>query len=146
MPLAPRSKLAVGGRTPSRMARRVASAVRRLITRGGAGTGRSGWTSAGRQASIRGWTDAANDPEGAVDAVLENDETGLSQSMDKQIYAMEQVAKLVNAEAEPVGYLDPEAFERSVQVLLIGGGDAPVITEEPEGAWTHEIYEEATAE
>lgn len=98
------------------------------------------------RASIRGWTDAAADPEGAVDAVLENDETGLSQSMDKQIYAMEQVALLVNADAEPVGYLDPEAFERSVDVLLLGGGDAPVITKRPEGAYTHDIYEAAAAE
>ena len=97
------------------------------------------------RASIRGWVDAAADQEGAVDAVLENDETGLSQSMDKQYYAMEQVAALVAGDA-PVGYLDPEAFDRSVNVLLIGGGDAPVITEVPEGAYTHEIYEAATAE
>ncbi len=98
------------------------------------------------RASIRGWTDAAADPEGAVDAVLENDETGLSQSMDKQIYGMQQVALLVDTGEAPVGYLDPAAFDRSVDVLLLGGGDAPVITARPEGAYTHEIYEAAAAE
>ena len=96
------------------------------------------------RASIRGWTDAAADPEGAVDAVLANDETGLSQSMEKQIYGMEQVAKLVAGDT--VGYLDPDAFEQSVDVLLLGGGDAPVITARPEGAYTHEIYEAAVAQ
>ncbi len=98
------------------------------------------------RASIRGWADAAGDPEGAVDAVIANDETGLSQSMEKQIYAMEQVALLINADEAPVGYLDPEAFERSVDVLLLGGGEAPVITARPEGAYTHDIYDAATAE
>jgi NitT/TauT family transport system substrate-binding protein len=96
------------------------------------------------RASIRGWTDAAADPQGAVDAVIANDETGLSQSMDKQIYAMEQVALLV--QGDKVGWLDPAAFERSVDVLLLGGGDAPVITARPEGAYTHEIYDAAVAE
>lgn len=98
------------------------------------------------RASIRGWSDAAADPEGAVDAVLENDETGLSQSMDKQLYGMEQVALLVAPADSQVGYLDEAAFERSVDVLLLGGGDAPVITVRPEGAYTHEIYDAATAE
>jgi NitT/TauT family transport system substrate-binding protein len=97
------------------------------------------------RASIRGWVDAAADPEGAVDAVVNNDETGLTQSTEKQIYGMREVAKLVSSDT-PVGYLDPAAFERSVDVLLLGGGDAPVITQRPEGAYTHEIYEAAVAE
>ena len=97
------------------------------------------------RASIRGWAGAAEDQEGAVDAVVENDETGLSQSTDKQVYAMEQVALLVSPGEHGVGYLDPDAFERSVDVLLIGGGDAPVITARPEGAYTHEIFDAAVA-
>ncbi|MEZ5670580.1 MAG: ABC transporter substrate-binding protein [Alphaproteobacteria bacterium] len=97
------------------------------------------------RASIRGWADSTTDQQGAVDAVVENDETGLSQSMDKQVYAMEQVAKLVEPGAHGVGYLDPAAFDRSVDVLLIGGGDAPVITQRPEGAYTHEIFDAAVA-
>ena len=40
------------------------------------------------------------------------------------------------------GALDAEDYQRTVDTLLAGGSD-PVITEEPEGAWTHEVTDQA---
>ena len=40
------------------------------------------------------------------------------------------------------GKLDPADFDRTVKTLLSGGSD-PVITKEPEGAWTHLIIDKA---
>ena len=96
------------------------------------------------RASIEGWARAIDDVEGAVDAVIANDNTGLSQSRVKQVFAMEAVAKLVQPGPNGIGFLDPAAFDRSVNVLLVSGGEAAVITGRPEGAWTHKIWEAAT--
>jgi NitT/TauT family transport system substrate-binding protein len=43
------------------------------------------------------------------------------------------------------GSLDEEAYQRTVDTLLAGGSD-PVITEMPEGAFTHEITDRALEE
>ena len=50
-----------------------------------------------------------------------------------------EVAKLT---AGSNGALDPADYERTVASLLAGGSD-PVITKEPEGAWTHVISDKA---
>ncbi len=42
------------------------------------------------------------------------------------------------------GTLDPADYERTVKTLLSGGSD-PVITKQPEGAWTHAITDKAKA-
>ena len=39
------------------------------------------------------------------------------------------------------GKLDPADYERTVATLLASGGDAPVITKKPEGAWTHAVVD-----
>jgi NitT/TauT family transport system substrate-binding protein len=38
------------------------------------------------------------------------------------------------------GKLDPADYERTVSVLLSGGGDR-IITKQPVGAWTDKIYQ-----
>ena len=38
--------------------------------------------------------------------------------------------------------VDPADYQRTVDTLLAGGSD-PVISKEPEGAWTHEITDKA---
>jgi NitT/TauT family transport system substrate-binding protein len=43
------------------------------------------------------------------------------------------------------GRLDEEAYQRTVDTLLAGGSD-PVISQIPEGAFTHEITDRALAE
>ena len=49
---------------------------------------------------------------------------------------------LVGVNPKGTGWLDPAAYERTVKVLL-SGQSTPVITKEPQGAWTHEIWEKA---
>ncbi len=86
------------------------------------------------RASMRGWKWAEENPDEAAMIVLENDETG-AQEEHHQKRMMGEVAKLT---AGSNGALDPEDYERTVRTLL-GAGSDPVITREPEGAWTHAV-------
>ena len=90
-------------------------------------------------ASIKGWEYAAEHPDEAADTVLEYDETG-AQTEKHQRRMMGEINKLVEGNQQGIGYLDPAAYERTVQVLLAGGSD-PVITQAPDGAWSHKIWE-----
>ncbi len=89
-------------------------------------------------ASMQGWKWAEENPEEAAMIVLDYDETG-AQTEQHQIRMMEEVAKLT---AGSDGSLDEGDYERTVETLLAGGSD-PVITKEPEGAFTHVITEQA---
>ncbi len=92
-------------------------------------------------ASMRGWEWAAENPEEAAEIVLDNDQTG-AQTLEHQVRMMGEVALLTEGST---GVLDEEAYERTVATLL-GGGSDPVITAEPEGAWTHAVTDAMTAE
>ncbi|ATG46278.1 nitrate ABC transporter substrate-binding protein [Celeribacter ethanolicus] len=89
-------------------------------------------------ASMEGWKYAEEHPEEAAEIVLEYDETG-AQTMEHQVRMMSEVAKLT---AGSNGALDVADYERTVESLLSGGSD-PVITKEPEGAYTLEITDAA---
>ncbi|MFZ1663289.1 MAG: ABC transporter substrate-binding protein [Paracoccaceae bacterium] len=90
------------------------------------------------RASMKGWKDAEADPDAAAAIVLENDETG-AQTEAHQKFMMSEVAKLT---AGSNGALDPADYDRTVKTLL-GGGSDPVITKEPEGAYTLAITDKA---
>ncbi|QBF32402.1 ABC transporter substrate-binding protein [Thalassococcus sp. S3] len=90
------------------------------------------------RASMKGWKYAEENPDEAAEIVLDNDATG-AQTEAHQKRMMGEIAKLT---AGSNGALDPADFERTVATLLAGGSD-PVITEEPEGAWTHVITDQA---
>ena len=90
-------------------------------------------------ASMQGWQWAVENPEEAAAIVLDYDETG-AQTEEHQVRMMEEVAKLIDPEN---GALDPEAAQRTVDTLLAGGSD-PVISAEPEGAWTSAVTDAAT--
>ncbi|MBL3571829.1 ABC transporter substrate-binding protein [Rhodovulum sp. BSW8] len=90
------------------------------------------------RASMKGWKWAEANPEEAAMIVLDHDETG-AQTETHQIRMMGEVAKLT---AGSNGALDPEDYRRTVDTLLAGGSD-PVITREPEGAWTHVVTDAA---
>ncbi|KPQ06413.1 MAG: NitT/TauT family transport system substrate-binding protein [Rhodobacteraceae bacterium HLUCCA12] len=90
------------------------------------------------RASMRGWEWAAENPEEAAMIVLDYDETG-AQTEQHQIRMVREVGLLTEGSD---GTLDVDAYERTVETLL-GGGSDPVITEEPEGAWTHEVTDRA---
>ena len=57
---------------------------------------------------------------------------------------MGEVAKLITDSKNPLGYLDPADYERSVSILL-SSKSTSIITKMPEGAWTHAIYEASKA-
>lgn len=90
------------------------------------------------RASMRGWKYAEENPDEAADIVLENDATG-AQTEKHQRRMMGEIAKLT---AGSNGSLDPADYERTVDTLLASESD-PVITQRPEGAWTHLITDQA---
>lgn len=90
------------------------------------------------QASMKGWAWARDNNDAAADIVLENDATG-AQTEKHQRRMMGEISKLT---AGSDGKLDPADFDRTVKTLLSGGSD-PVITKEPEGAWTHVVIDKA---
>ena len=94
------------------------------------------------QASVKGWQYAAANQDEAVKIVLSNDTAG-AQTAAHQKRMMGEVAKLLGDEPKRMGFLDPAAYERTVDELLASGGD-PVITKKPEGAWSHAVFDAAS--
>ncbi|HYD06078.1 MAG TPA: ABC transporter substrate-binding protein, partial [Reyranella sp.] len=93
------------------------------------------------KASMKGWEYAAAHQDEAVKIVLDNDETG-AQTEGHQKTMMQEIAKLIGENPKGTGYLDEAAYERTVQTLMSGGSD-PVISKAPEGAWTHDVIDQA---
>jgi NitT/TauT family transport system substrate-binding protein len=91
------------------------------------------------RASMRGWKWAEENPDEAAMIVLDNDALG-AQTEEHQKRMMGEIAKLT---AGSNGALDPADYERTVETLLGGGGEEPVISQQPEGAWTHRITDAA---
>lgn len=92
------------------------------------------------RASMKGWKYAEENQEEAAEIVVENDASG-AQELDHQLYMVGEVAKLT---AGSNGALDPADYEQTVNTLLSAVSEEnPAITKEPEGAWTHEITDEA---
>jgi NitT/TauT family transport system substrate-binding protein len=90
------------------------------------------------RASMKGWKYAEANPEEAAGIVLDNDETG-AQTEAAQVRMMGEIAKLT---AGSDGALVEADFQRTVDTLLAGGSD-PVISKQPEGAWTSAITDKA---
>ncbi|MEL7012283.1 MAG: ABC transporter substrate-binding protein [Pseudomonadota bacterium] len=90
------------------------------------------------RASMKGWKWAEENPEDAAMIVLDYDETG-AQTEAHQVRMMGEIAKLT---AGSDGSLVEADFQRTVDSLLAGGSD-PVITKQPEGAWTHAVTDKA---
>ena len=92
------------------------------------------------KASMKGWEYAREHPEEAAMIVLDNDATG-AQTEKHQVRMMGEINKLTEGTD---GTLDPADYQRTVDTLLSGGSD-PVITKEPEGAWSHAVTDKANA-
>ncbi|MEP3440732.1 MAG: ABC transporter substrate-binding protein [Sulfitobacter sp.] len=90
------------------------------------------------RASMKGWAYAEEHVEEAGAIIIENDETG-AQSEAAQVRMMTEVAKLTEGST---GALLEADFQRTVDTLLAGGSD-PVISKQPEGAWTSVITDKA---
>jgi NitT/TauT family transport system substrate-binding protein len=93
------------------------------------------------KASMKGWDDARANPADAVKIVLENDASG-SQTEAHQTTMIQEINKLTEGSD---GTLDVAAADRTVQTLLSAGGEAPVITKKPEGAWSSVVTDAAKA-
>ena len=91
------------------------------------------------KASMKGWEWAAANPEAAAKIVLENDATG-AQTEKHQVRMVGEINKLT---AGSNGKLDVADYDLTVKTLLTAGGEAPVITKEPKGAWTHAVTDAA---
>ncbi|MCA3562957.1 MAG: ABC transporter substrate-binding protein [Methylocystis sp.] len=91
------------------------------------------------KASMRGWEYARANPDEAAKIVLDNDASG-AQKEPHQKRMMGEINKLT---AGSSGKLDPADFERTVTTLLGAGGEAPVISKRPTGAWTHAVIDAA---
>ncbi len=90
------------------------------------------------RASMKGWDYARANPKDAAKIVLDNDATG-AQTEKHQTRMMEEINKLT---AGSDGALNAADYQRTVKTLLSGGSD-PVITKEPQGAWTAAITDKA---
>lgn len=91
------------------------------------------------KASIKGWDYARANPAETVKIVLNNDSTG-AQTEKAQTRMLGEINKLTEGST---GKLDPADYERTVKTLMGGGGDAPVISKAPTGAWTHAVIDAA---
>jgi len=83
---------------------------------------------------MKGWQYASENPAEAAEIILENDASG-AQTQEVQERMIKEIGKLIDGSD---GTLDVAAADRTVETLL-GGGSDPVITKNPEGAWTTKI-------
>ncbi|TBW36647.1 ABC transporter substrate-binding protein [Siculibacillus lacustris] len=91
------------------------------------------------KASMKGWDWARANPEAAAKIVLDNDATG-AQTEKHQIRMVGEINKLTEGST---GALVVADYDLTVKTLLSAGGEAPVITKEPKGAWTHAVTDAA---
>ena len=88
-------------------------------------------------ASQKGWDYVRQNPDEAAKIVLDNDASG-AQTEKHQKRMAGEIAKLLDSrqgQARPGG-LRPHGRDPAAS-----GGDAPVITKKPEGAWTHAVVD-----
>jgi NitT/TauT family transport system substrate-binding protein len=84
------------------------------------------------KASMKGWDYARANNDEAAQIVVDADTTGAA-SIDHQKRMMGEISKLTEGSD---GTLDVASADRTVATLLASGGDAPVITKAPAGAWS----------
>jgi NitT/TauT family transport system substrate-binding protein len=93
------------------------------------------------KASMKGWDYARANNDEAAQIVVDADATGAA-AIDHQKRMMGEISKLTEGSD---GTLDVAAAERTVETLLSAGGEAPVITKKPEGAWSDMVTKAAMA-
>lgn len=94
------------------------------------------------KASAQGWAYAKANPAEAAGIIVEADESGAATEA-VQVRQMENIGTLITAADDKLGWLDPAAFKRTVEVLLSGSSD-PVITKDPgDAAWSHVAWDKA---
>lgn len=96
------------------------------------------------KASFKGWNYAVSHPDEAAKIVVAEDASGAATEAVQQ-RQMENVAKLItHANTPAVGYLEPAAYRRTIDVLLNSGGSHPVIKNDPgDDAMSHVVWQAA---
>ncbi|MBP1848676.1 ABC transporter substrate-binding protein [Rhizobium halophytocola] len=84
------------------------------------------------RASMKGWKYAMENPDEAAEIVMDNG----GQDENHQKRMMGEVAKLIG---DGSGVLKEDVYERTAKALL----DQKIIEKQPEGAWTHDVTDEA---
>jgi NitT/TauT family transport system substrate-binding protein len=90
-------------------------------------------------ASMKGWAYARSHTDEAAKIVLDNDASG-AQTEKHQKRMMGEINKLTEGST---GRLDVADYTRTVKTLLAAGGEAPVITKEPTGAYSFAVVDAA---
>ena len=97
------------------------------------------------RATVAGWRYAVDPAHQAeVVALVLRDAGPAEIDRHHQRRMLREVAKLLPESAHGWGYLDPAAYQRTVDVLLSAPAN-PVIRQKPEGAWTHAVWDRAFA-
>jgi NitT/TauT family transport system substrate-binding protein len=91
------------------------------------------------KASMKGWDYARANNDEAAQIVVDADATGAA-AIEHQKRMMGEISKLTEGSD---GSLDPAAADRTVATLLASGGEAPVITKAPAGAWSSAVTDMA---
>jgi NitT/TauT family transport system substrate-binding protein len=91
------------------------------------------------RASVRGWRYAMDHQAEAVKIVLAHNTPA---DAKHQTLMMAEIVKLLGPDPRHLGRLHVDAYDRTVRELLSGASD-PVITRNPEGAWTHAVWDKA---
>ncbi len=91
------------------------------------------------KATMKGWEWTREHPAEAAKIVLDNDATG-AQTEKHQVRMVGEINKLT---AGTSGALDVADYDLTVKTLLTAGGETPVISKEPKGAWTHAVTDAA---
>ena len=91
------------------------------------------------KASMKGWDYARANNDEAAQIVVDSDTTGAA-AIDHQKRMMGEISKLTEGSD---GSLDVAAADRTVATLLSAGGEAPVITKAPVGAWSDVVTKAA---
>src|SRR3546814_184559 len=84
------------------------------------------------KSSMKGWDYARENPEEAADIVLENDATG-APTEKHQMRTMVEIAKLLGGDAKVRRYLDPAAYQRTVDTQQ-ATPTTPILTHTPQVA------------
>jgi len=92
-------------------------------------------------ASREGWDYAIQHQDEAIDILFKYDTAGVLTRVHQE-HMIKAVAKLVEGGEHGWGWLDPAAYQRTVNELL-STKSTPVITKEPVGAWTHAVWDKA---
>jgi hypothetical protein len=74
----------------------------------------------------------------AVEITLAHDVAG-GLNVAHETFSMNAISNC-SPSAHRIGYLDPAAFERNVELLLTGDAEKPELKQRPQGAWTHNMW------